>query len=356
MTNRQVGEDAALSRPARVDLSALFPRPLAAATELSLTAARRRADMPPRAPWNVGGGGAAAAVGAGAPAPRKSVAAARAAAAPAATWGDAADTGAWGGGAAGAGGEGQAGAGHPKTYDVWNHNSDAMPVIELYPMEIRWAGGTDHTLWTSMGRQQHKSGWMRTEWREGDGGRAGTPGAPPAPPSRPIPAAASEVPLPTAARPDAPAASAPNSIRSRRPTPHTPTPQDVRADVCRLAWHEPAASPPDQVLARRTQRQGAWRGGYEQRHRVHMAAGALRTAPRDLTGRCYLASRCGYQCLPTAFVFGTHAASAPQPARGKACNTTEDLRVASPARGCTPAKLTPDYWLCKSESGFAQGV
>ncbi|KIY99411.1 hypothetical protein MNEG_8554 [Monoraphidium neglectum] len=106
----QVGEDAALSRPARVDLSALLPRPLASITELSLTAARRRADMPPRAKWDVGGGAAAA---------------------PARGRGG-------GGEAAGSGrGEWGWGSGSQEAYDVWNHESDEMPVVELYPMEIR---------------------------------------------------------------------------------------------------------------------------------------------------------------------------------------------------------------------------
>jgi hypothetical protein len=66
--------------------------------------------MPPRAKWDVGGGAAAA---------------------PARGRGG-------GGEAAGSGrGEWGWGSGSQEAYDVWNHESDEMPVVELYPMEIR---------------------------------------------------------------------------------------------------------------------------------------------------------------------------------------------------------------------------
>jgi hypothetical protein len=84
--------------------------------ELSLTAARARADLPPRQPWDTEP----------LPAPPSSRTGLWSGA-----WGDAA--------AAGAGGTGRgagAGAGED-VYDVWDHPGDAPPVFELYPMEIR---------------------------------------------------------------------------------------------------------------------------------------------------------------------------------------------------------------------------
>jgi hypothetical protein len=124
-TPAQAGEDAELSRPIKIDLSAMFDRKVKRLTELSLTAARRRADMPPRAQWHTEPLAAAGHAGAGPPPAGAPGGAQRRRSA----WGDAA-AGLCGGGGGGRGDEGQA-------FDVWSHPGDAPPVFELYPMEIR---------------------------------------------------------------------------------------------------------------------------------------------------------------------------------------------------------------------------
>lgn len=118
IANTQVGEDRALSRPARVDLSALFSRPVSNVAELSLTAARPRADVAPPRPWDVEPLSTT---------PRRGRTHIDTQPAAAAVWGDAAEDAEMGG----------EGAARPETYNVWEHPGDELPTVELYPMEIR---------------------------------------------------------------------------------------------------------------------------------------------------------------------------------------------------------------------------
>lgn len=139
----QIGEDEALSAPAKINLGRLLSRRVLRVMELSLTAARRRDQMPPHLDWPLVEPLGAAEED---PQPRPRAGGRReaggrgpagAAAYQAAAWGDAAATEA----AAveeersGPGSDG----GRPGSYDVWSHPGDdpAALTYVLYPMEIR---------------------------------------------------------------------------------------------------------------------------------------------------------------------------------------------------------------------------
>jgi len=150
-----VGEDPALSQPARIDVSRLLARPVAAVTELSLTAAMRRDQMPRHRAWHVeplprqlhddgdeeedgdaGFGGEGGVGGARGGLQRRGGGGAG-------RRGKAAAVRDWGGRVMGTNGQQQQQQQQQRvaeSYNVWSHPDDAPPVFVLYPMEIRWVG------------------------------------------------------------------------------------------------------------------------------------------------------------------------------------------------------------------------
>jgi hypothetical protein len=136
----QVDEDQQLSQPAHVDLSQLLSADscIRGITELSLTANRRRADMPNPRAWPA----ETEPIGSSSSSSSKDAAGAEldGTSKPYPRWG----------GLLGAGNDICSGStdGQPKlqqgrsnsagkVYNIWDHPDDAGTVVELYPMEIR---------------------------------------------------------------------------------------------------------------------------------------------------------------------------------------------------------------------------